>query len=346
MKFIITIDTEEDNWSRYSATINPVSNIERIVPLQELFDEYDVRPTYLITYPVATHPRSVEILKRILDEGKCEIGMHCHPWNTPPFDKDGRIRNRDTMLCNLPEHLVFEKLSSLHEAICRNFGIVPVSFRAGRWGFGPAVARALCKLGYQVDSSITPYTDWRSQHGPDYSSFSPSLFRFDVDGIYHQKDKGALLQVPATVGFLQKDFALCQLISKATENQLGRKLRTKGILDRLRLVNKVWLSPETAEVRTMMALAERMKKNKYPCINLFFHSTSLLPGLSTFVLSQSDEKRFIHKIRKFLSYSQERNLKCITLSEIQKNDRPANLLGAGWRQKAVTLREEELNMMN
>ena len=30
MKLIVTIDTEEDNWAHYSATNNPVSNIERI----------------------------------------------------------------------------------------------------------------------------------------------------------------------------------------------------------------------------------------------------------------------------------------------------------------------------
>lgn len=83
MKLIITIDTEEDNWSRYSATDNPVENIERIVPLQQLFDEFGVRPTYLVDYPVATNPKSVSVFKRILEEGKYEIGMHCHPWNTP-----------------------------------------------------------------------------------------------------------------------------------------------------------------------------------------------------------------------------------------------------------------------
>ena len=66
MFLVITIDAEEDNWSRYSATDNPVSNIERLIPLQQLFDEFGIRPTYLVSYPVATNPRSVEILKTIL----------------------------------------------------------------------------------------------------------------------------------------------------------------------------------------------------------------------------------------------------------------------------------------
>lgn len=323
MKLLITIDTEEDNWSRYSATMNPVSNIEKIVPLQKLFDEYGVRPTYLVTYPVATHPRSVEILKSILDEGKCEIGMHCHPWNTPPICRDAVILTRDTMLCNLPENEVLEKLTSLHEVICQNFGIIPISFRAGRWGFGPAVARALCQLGYQIDSSITPYTDWRAYHGPDYSSFSPSIFRFDVDGVHYEKEKGTLLQVPATVGFLQKNFALSRLISEAAEKH-GKKWHIKRILYKMRLVNKVCLSPELEKAKLMIALAKRMEENKYPYINFFFHSTSLLHGLNNFTQSQSDEKHLIDNIRKFLSYIQERDLECITLSEIEKYEGVAN----------------------
>ena len=171
MKLVVTVDTEEDNWGRYSAMDNPVHNIDKIVSLQKIFDQYAVKPTYLITYPVATNPRSVAILKRILEQGKCEIGTHCHPWNTPPFNADAVIHEKDTMLCNLPEKLILEKLTTLHEAIIKNFNYQPVSFRAGRWGFGPSVARVLEKMDYRVDSSVTPFVNWDQYYGPDFSSF-------------------------------------------------------------------------------------------------------------------------------------------------------------------------------
>ena len=132
-KLILTVDTEEDNWDRYSTTDNPVKNIEKIVSLQKMFDQFGIKPTYLITYPVATNPRSITILKKILKEGKCEIGMHCHPWNTPPFEEE--INDINSMLCNLSEELVHKKLTTFHQAIGENFDIVPVSFRSGRWGF-------------------------------------------------------------------------------------------------------------------------------------------------------------------------------------------------------------------
>ena len=82
MYFIISIDTEEDNWN---TPFNPptLENIRRIPIAQELFDKYSIRPTYLVTYAVVCESQSVSVLKPILDAGRCEIGTHLHPWNTP-----------------------------------------------------------------------------------------------------------------------------------------------------------------------------------------------------------------------------------------------------------------------
>lgn len=314
MYLIVTIDTEEDNWSKYSATENPVSNVEKLEPLQQLFDKYSIRPTYLVTYPVATNPRSVEILKTIQAAGKCEIGMHCHPWNTPPFDTSAAIIDEETMLCNLPEKLVLEKMRVLYDTISENFNTTPTSFRAGRWGFGPAVAKALVQLQFLVDSSVLPYTNWQTSHGPDFSCYSPSLFNFGSKGLISQKDS-PLLEVPATVGFVQKNFHLCQNITKALENRLGRTLRLKGILDALGLVNKVWLSPEQEEPQRGIKLAKRMERNQYPCINYFFHSSSLKAGLSPFVRDTKDERDFLKNIETFLIGAQQHSWKPVTLSE-------------------------------
>lgn len=316
MNLTITIDTEEDNWSKYSTTNNPVGNIERLVPLQKIFDRYGVRPTYLVTYPVATNPRSLDILKRILEEGGCEIGIHCHPWNTPPFDEHSVIRNQDTMLSNLPENVVIEKLRTLFETICQNFEVKPVSFRAGRWALGPGVAPALCQLGVRVDTSVTPYTSWIQYSGPSFSDFTPKPFRFGAEGLHHKTDDGALLEVPATIGFLQKDFELCHRLVVALENPIGRKLHLKGLLGRLNLVNKLWLSPEYQNAASMLLLARRMEGNGFPCINLTFHSSSMVGGLTPFVKTVKDEKNFMENIRSFLEESNKYGWTPKTLSEL------------------------------
>jgi hypothetical protein len=317
MKLIITIDTEEDNWDKYSATNNPVENIEQIIRLQKLFDEFGVRPTYLVSYPVATNSRSVEILKRILGEGKCEIGMHCHPWNTPPFDESKEILNKDTMLCNLNDDLVFQKLKFLHETLCRSFDVIPISFRAGRWAFSSGVANALCKLGYRIDTSVTPYTDWGSYHGINYSTFGPETFRFNGGGFTHKDINGGLLEVPMTIGFLQKNFKWCMQLMKAGNSPIVQKLRLKGILNLLRLLNKVWLSPEIEDGHTMIKLAKRMQKNNYSCLNMGFHSTSLHFGMSPYVRSSMDEINFLKKIMQFLQFSRKAGFEYCTLAQIE-----------------------------
>ena len=88
----ISIDVESDmpNWVVEPETT--LENVRGIPRLQELFDEYGVRPTYLVTYPVADDPECVEIFRRIHEAGRCEIGMHCHPWTTPPVGHDERLK--------------------------------------------------------------------------------------------------------------------------------------------------------------------------------------------------------------------------------------------------------------
>lgn len=316
MKLVVTIDTEEDNWGFYSATENPVKNIEEIKYLQKIFDSYGVKPTYLVSYPVATNQNSVAILKNIMENDRCEIGAHCHPWNTPPFDKNLPITGHDTMLCNLEDDLQEAKLVFLHEAIKKNFGITPVSFRAGRFGFGPVAARILVRLGYRVDSSVTPFMNWKVYEGPDYSQFDPGFFRFTDAGLYHKDEKGDLLEVPVTIGYLQPNFALCQKLMGILEKPIPQIFRLAGILYYLKLLNKAWLSPEQSESNTMIKLARRMEKNGYQVLNLTFHSTTLLPGKSPFVGNNAQKKEFFSRLENFLFFARNAGYHPQTLAQV------------------------------
>lgn len=317
MKLIITIDTEEDNWQNYSSSRNPVTNIERIVQLQHIFDKFRVKPTYLITYPVAMNPRSVDVLKEILDTGKCEIGSHCHPWNTPPFEEE--INEYNSMLCNLPEHLQYRKLKCLHEVICQNFGVTPVSFRAGRWGFSDQVARSLIRLGYLVDTSVTPFTSWGDYKGADFSGFNVHHYRFDSEKFSAHQDGRRLLEVPATIGFLQGRFECSHRIMQHLETGAYSKLHVLGILSRLNLLNKVWLSPELASAGSMIKLAKRMHEMNFDFLNMSFHSTSLVAGYGPFVTNEKKERLFSEDIEIFLKYAADAGFESMTLSGFENS---------------------------
>jgi len=318
MILVITIDVEEDNWGGYECNSFTLENVKKIPSLQRLFDEYDVIPTYLVTYPVATSKESVYILKEILRQGKCEIGMHCHPWSTPPFDEDKSVHN--SMLCNLSSELQRKKLSVLHDAIEKNLGVAAKSFRAGRWGYNGTVSSVIKDLGYTVDTSITPFTDWSEYHGPDYSLLSPEPYRFESPEIFERHHNGSMIEIPASIGYLQSNYELCASVDRALKSNFGKYLRLKGVLNKMYLLNKIWLSPETSDAYQMIKLTKVFIRKKYKIINMFFHSTSLQAGLTSYVKSKEDEIRYFNRMREYFKFTSKVGIKSVRLSDAYQSN--------------------------
>lgn len=315
VKLVVTIDTEEDNWGAFRLPRYTCENIARIPRLQEIFDTFNVTPTYLVTYPVALDKKAVSILRAISDANRCEIGAQCHPWNTPPF---GEKENAgDSMLCNLPADLQFAKLRFLQKTIRAHFAVDPISFRSGRFAYNTTVARNLQRLGYKIDTSITPYTNWTRNHGTDFTRLSPRPFRFARDNAFEECVGGELIEVPVTVGFLQRDFRRSNYILEAVTRSPINKLRLTGLLSRLRLVNRVWLSPEVSDSRTMIKLAQTMRRNDYPILNLVLHSPGLQAGLTPFTKTEAEEKRPLQRLQEFLVFARDAGIEPIRLSEVQ-----------------------------
>ena len=52
-----------------------------------------MRPTYVITHPVASDARSAAVLRQLQDGGDCEIGAHHHAWETPPCTEEDVTRH-------------------------------------------------------------------------------------------------------------------------------------------------------------------------------------------------------------------------------------------------------------
>lgn len=304
VKVFITIDTEEDLWGdKKSRFDNPVRNVESIPMLQEIFNRYDAVPTYFVNYPVVTNKRAVSILDRIFSAGKCDIGTHCHPWNTPPYEEE--LTPANTMLTNLSEDLVLTKLKNLHDAIKLNFGYAPTTFRAGRWAFNSILVKCLLELGYLVDSSVTATVNWRKIYGPDYSD--SGCVPYYLEAVGSTGKTGKLLEVPVTIGYLQKDFERCKKVADFISNTFLSRLKLLGLLDKVGLLNKRWLSPEVCTETEMIRLAKNWVEQGAQCLNVPFHSNCLMPGITPFVKTQKDLRRFLNTIIKFLSFCRENN---------------------------------------
>src|SRR6476619_5757885 len=89
MHLLVGIDTEGDNqWDAAARADQRFENIYALPRLHALFATHGVRPTYVITYPVAKDGRSADVLRELLGRGDCEIGAHHHAWETPPCTEE------------------------------------------------------------------------------------------------------------------------------------------------------------------------------------------------------------------------------------------------------------------
>lgn len=302
-KLIVTIDTEEEGlWSGEYKSKSTVDNIQSVPRFQDLCDRYSIRPTYLVTTPVAQEDSSIKILKRIQDEGRCEIGTHIHPWNSPPLGAES-ADSKDSFLCNLDPELQHVKLEQLTDLIEENFGVRPVSFRAGRYGIGTVALQSLRKLGYKVDSSVLPLADYRDQNGPDFRNANCQPYFPSERDIHARGEDRGLLEVPVTAGFTHRHFDLANRLRRMALKPPFRNLRAVGILDRTGIATKVKLSPEQASLEQMKKLARAVLSQGVPTLVLMFHSSSLLPGASPYVRTEADLDGFLHRLDVFFQFA-------------------------------------------
>lgn len=303
---IISIDVEEDmpNWTiEESVTIR---NLDGIPRLQDLFDKYGVRPTYLLNYAFASNDKAVKYFREIGD--RCEIGAHMHPWNTPPLTPEEATVNEYPS--NLPYERQYEKLKTVTEALKEAFGKSPLSYRAGRFGFNDDTKDILMRLGYLVDSSVSPMISWEDDNGPSYLDYRARPF-WMTDG------DNRLLQVPVSIG-------LSRNIPEFLEGiylRIPKFTRIRGLLSRdyLNLLDLIWLYPSVNSEKEMVQLVEVMMKKSINVFNLFFHSSEIKAGESIYARTEEELNNYLRRLDMFLEYAvNKKGMKSVTLSEYRE----------------------------
>jgi len=336
VRLVVTIDVEEDQWGIVSPCHATAYNAYRLPRLQKLFNEFGIIPTYLVSYPVVQDPYAVGILREIFEAGECEIGTHCHPWNTPPHEES--LNKYNSMLCNLPSTLQFEKVQRLHEAIQDKFEMTPIAFRSGRWGFDAEVARNLLRLGYRIDTSVTPYTSWAQSSGPDFSCFSPQPYAFAPNAYRDRCSTDVLAEIPATIGYLHGEFQACAKFAGRLTHAPFCGFKLGGLLSWMHLLRKVWLSPEMETLARMIQLVRQMQIQQFELLNLVFHSSALMEGCGPFVRSRADEQAFLRRLRTFLDHAVKEGIVCVSLSAAARDFVPTPLEAVVARESAALIR--------
>ena len=297
LSLLVGIDTEGDNqWDAAARAAQTFANIYALPRLHELFARHGVRPTYVITYPVAVDPRSAEVMRGLRGRQDCEIGAHHHAWETPPCSADD-VR-RHPYASALPRTQFDAQLASLTTAIELAVGARPVSYRSGRFGFAPEHVASLERLGYKVESSVAPLFYEAHKGGPDFVEAPLRPFFLAYDSAVRPGSSG-VLEVPISA-------ALNRSLPRWLQHAYARAPRpytTKRILRLLRLLRMRWLRPSYSSLDDMRALARDLAGSGVPVLNLLFHSSEAIVGGSPYNRTQAELEAFFDRLERFFQYA-------------------------------------------
>lgn len=289
--FIITIDTEGDNlWSRPKQV--QTENARFLQRFQDLCEKFCFPPTYLTNREMAINPIFVAMAKNAIDSRTAEVGMHLHPWDSPPIHsitKDDSAHH--PFLIDYPVDLMAAKIDYITKLLEDTFHVKMSSHRAGRWAFNETYARLLVERGYQTDCSVTPGHSWSKasgapgRFGADYTNFPNEPYFLDLEDISRPGDS-LLLEVPMT-------------IHRSVLKQRLPSIYEVPIVSRL--VNRVapplnWLRPTGRNLQSMLAIVENAELQNAPYIEFMIHSSEFMVGGSPYFPDQSSIDRLYSDI--------------------------------------------------
>ena len=275
-RFVVFVDTEEEfDWDRPLVREN--RSVAAIVALPEAharFAAAGVPLALMVDHPVATDTRAIDTIGPLLTGGTA-VGTQLHPWVNPPFDE--ALTPANSFAGNLPPDLEAAKLDVLTEAIAAAFGARPTAYRAGRYGLGPTSFELLASRGYRLDSSMRPGFDYAAEGGPDFSALDNHAFRH-----------GGLVELPLTTVFT----GAARRGGMGLYRAGGAIPKGRGVLARLRLLQRIPLTPEGIPVREALEAVRVATGEGLRVLSFAFHSPSLAPGHTPYVRDAADLRLF------------------------------------------------------
>lgn len=314
---VITIDTEPDNvWADHHS--RGVRNVPELLRLQRLLDEYGARATLLVTHEIATNDEAVAVLGRMAGDHGAEIGAHLHPWDNPPFLASGRDREFHTHPHELPIESFEAKLATLTEAIEARFE-PPRSYRAGRYGFVAAHVPVLLRLGYSVDTSVTPLCDWRRKiglpkalggvGGANHRDAPLDPYLLD-DEPSRGPAEARLWEAPVTI-YASRPLSEYWLRRMARLPEIGQRILRMATGRSL-----VWARPTGFAADDLRAMLTAWLARGPAMVNIMFHSSELLAGGSPSTPTAGDVADVYDRLRLMLDLLvQDGRAKFTTLRE-------------------------------
>lgn len=297
----VSIDTESDKgrgWrSRKPMSFEGVADgvVRR---LQPLFERFGAKPTYLLSPEVIRDAACVETFRGLASS--CELGTHLHGEYAEPgaFEPDvTSVFQRD-----YTPQVERQKLTYLTDLFIRAFDHQPQSFRAGRFGIGPASIGILESLGYAVESSVTPHMDWTSSGAPGLAFRDAPTQPYRPD----PQEPGR----PGTARILEVPVTIRRRFLNAIPG-LGSR------------VDPRWLRPTRGTEAGIVAVAEdeiadarRKAKDRPVILNAMFHNVEVVPNTSPYASTEEDARRILDRLRALLSFAHREAISVIGLGDV------------------------------
>lgn len=298
----VSIDTECDHDDRWVRS-NPLAfeSINRGLPeiLQPAFMEVGAIPSYLLTVEVLEDKSCLETLKSL--QGDFELGTHMHAAFVEPQKKHFDYAGVDSpdFQCNYPPDVEYQKLKTITRQFEDALGYRPTSFRAGRFGASANTIDSLQKLGYKVDTSVTPRKKWTEPKGevdfrraPEQPYF-PAVGSIIEKGVYSD---ARLLEVPVTV-----------------KPRFARR-------------NPMWFRPWFAGVEEMKSIFRyQLKKHANQRVlnmNLMFHSMEVIPEASPYPQNEAEVEKFVDDMQQVLQWCADEGARFSGLTDLYTAFKP------------------------
>ncbi len=285
--FLITIDTEGDNlWSRPRQVTTENS---RFLPrFQQLCEQRGLKPTYLVDYDMARSAEFVDFGLDAIGRSAAEIGMHLHPWNTPPcWDLTGDDLRHQPYLNEYPASAIRDKVALMTDLLGEAFGVAIRSHRAGRWAFNETYAQALIDNGYWVDCSVTPHITWQSHlgdpagsGGADYRGFPGRAYFVDPEDI-SRPGQSRLLELPMSIRPCRFDSV------RRIRERFGEHALISRVLNRF-VPRYTWFRPKRDNLPAMLDVLRWVKQQRIDYVEFILHSSEFMPGGSPTFVTESD----------------------------------------------------------
>lgn len=291
---LVVVDTEEEfDWSApFSRKARATGNMREQHRAQAVLDRHGAVPLYVIDHPVASDGWAAGWLRETIQAGRCEVGAHLHTWVTPPYDEPVTARN--SYGCNLEPALERAKIEAMTDAVETAIGERPAHFRTGRYGLGTETLNTIQGLGYRCDLSLAPHSSFARDGGPDFYRWGNAPFWFGTPG--------ELLCMPVTTGFSGIASGIGPRIAPLLDAALARSLHIPGAMAKLGLLDRSRLTIEGVPAESLRRLMASLIGSGERLLTLSYHSSSLLPGATSYARTESERDALLLCLDETLAY--------------------------------------------